>query len=521
MPDRVPRHIFLVLLVVFSLSAPVVLRISVPDGIATSPDSYQYFSVARNMLGGEGYENFRRDPVVYWPPLYPVILAGLWALSDLFSTNLHILNVIGWLNAITFAGIVLASGVLFAQHIRSRALVVIATLAILFGAPEVLVSAYAWSEPLFVLFYIVFMIAFVRYLRTQRSAWLFSAAVIAALAGLQRWVGVFLIAAGSISILVMHGATLRKRIADAALFGIVSGLPVALWMARNLYVAGTIAGTRENTPRTLRVTYRQFYDTLVAWFLPDQFGIGYIIGTLLIGIALLVLAALFVRRHRGRSLTHLRAALPHTMLVLIIIYAAFFIIEGSVYNLSDIDDRFMVPVHTFVLCLAFMGVDGLLARTESRPWLNRAIIAGAALWLAVPIIQLDRSLPTLRVISESAQNTYDSWHESALIEALRDDAPAGRVYTNAPAHLLIHTGILNTRVPKTLAEWDTITGATRAPISVIWFYDIDGCDLQRVYCVDPPYTAADLHAALPFEITTTAADGIVLWLSSAPPPQSP
>ncbi len=52
-------------------------------GAGVSSDSTKYLSVAQNLLAGNGLYDHRGGPLLAWPPLYSIILAGLSLLTGL------------------------------------------------------------------------------------------------------------------------------------------------------------------------------------------------------------------------------------------------------------------------------------------------------------------------------------------------------------------------------------------------------------------------------------------------------
>ena len=77
-------------------------------GAGVSSDSTKYLSVAQNLLAGNGLYDHRGLPLLSWPPLYSILLAGLSLLTggDVF--------VAGWYFNIFLLGLNLfLSGVIF------------------------------------------------------------------------------------------------------------------------------------------------------------------------------------------------------------------------------------------------------------------------------------------------------------------------------------------------------------------------------------------------------------------------
>src|SRR5215211_7081564 len=79
-------------------------------GAGVSSDSTKYLSVAQSLLIGNGLYDHKGAPLLSWPPLYSIILAGLSMLTglDVF--------VAGWYFNVFLMGLnVFLSGVIFAR----------------------------------------------------------------------------------------------------------------------------------------------------------------------------------------------------------------------------------------------------------------------------------------------------------------------------------------------------------------------------------------------------------------------
>ncbi len=77
-------------------------------GAGVASDSVKYLAVAQNLLDGNGLIDHHGSPLLSWPPLYPIFLAGLSFISglDVF--------VVGWYFNIFLLGLnVLLSGIIF------------------------------------------------------------------------------------------------------------------------------------------------------------------------------------------------------------------------------------------------------------------------------------------------------------------------------------------------------------------------------------------------------------------------
>lgn len=126
------------------------------------------------------------------------------------------------------------------------ALIIVASTALRF------VHGYVLAEPMFAVLVLVFAVG------VQRRSWTVMM-VAAALAGLQRYVGVALIPAG-VAALWMMGQ--RGKILA---FVVGAGLPVGLWMARNLVTVGAPMGVRVAGVLSLDESVQATINTILAW----------------------------------------------------------------------------------------------------------------------------------------------------------------------------------------------------------------------------------------------------------------
>lgn len=481
--------------------------ISTPDGASLSPDANNYIAAARNLEAGAGLVRFDGSPFVLWPPLFPALLAILYKVGDLAGLTLHILYLMRWINALTLAAIVALSYRLYADHIRSRALVLVATWAVALAYPLIITGSYVWSEPLFIALCVAFMLRLTRALRREETAVPLGLAALAALACLQRYAGVTLVVAGVLAILLLaRHLPFRKRVWNAGIFGAAAVAPLAVFLARNYHLTGTLTGARRPTARPLRSHINDMYNVLSAWITPDRLGIGYLWAGAITVVLLAVFAVWYYRRPGRRLARYL--SLP--MLLFVVTYTAFTIAGEKMAKLDAVDDRLMAPAYVFVIGLLFMALDQLVTRVQPTRYAAALIIGLAALWLVVPANRLREEFPTQRTISEASAETYHYWHTSPLIRQMQDDPIEGDVYTNAPLHVLVHTGIPARPVPAERAGWASVENKTRGPVYIIWFDTLPYCDYTRRHCIETTYTPGDLSAVEPVR---RAPDGTVYQLT--------
>ena len=172
-------------------------------GAGVSTDAVLQLSTAESLLRGEGFTTYLGEPFVHWPPLYPLLLAGLSALSraDVFA--------VGWVvNVACMGAIVWLGGAWLSRVFEGQAAwAAAASLTLALSVPLLRLSANIGTDPLFIVLFWALVLALERFLRTPTLGWLALSAALAALACLQRVPGLALAAGAALLV----GWALRKH----------------------------------------------------------------------------------------------------------------------------------------------------------------------------------------------------------------------------------------------------------------------------------------------------------------------
>lgn len=497
------RAVFKAGVLLAALLGAALVWISTPGGVGTSPDAWNYFAAARNLLAGEGFTRYTGEPFVLWPPLFPLLVAALLRLGDLAGQNLHLLDALRLVNMVTVAVTVVVANALLRRLLQSTWLALLATLAIALGYPLIYVAALAWSEPLFILLCLGFLVALDRARQTLTLQAVGVAAALAALAGLQRYTGAVLIPLGGLWLLAAPATPFWPRLRRAFSFVVTAALPLALWLVYNQARAGTFTGERNPSARPLHANLRAVYELMLTWLTPESLIPDYrLAGLIAAGVFGGALIALFLRQRR-KVLTTLAALRWLPLALFGVFYAGFVVVSASRVQFDPIDERLLAPFYPAVMALAFVALDRLLGWLRGRRGgrvVRWSAYALAALWLLYPISRLQDNVPTLQDISRASQVTYETWRRSDLMRTVRAHPPAGPVLTNAPLHLLVHTGVPVRAVPETLEGWEALVReAGGRPLTMVWFEPIARCDWGRRHCVSTDYAVETL--AVQFALT--------------------
>ncbi|MGH2830433.1 MAG: hypothetical protein ACRDJM_08100, partial [Actinomycetota bacterium] len=310
---------------VLALIGIIVVLVSTRSGVGVHPDSAVFIGSARSLVEGHGlsvpFDWGLPAPMTLHGPLFPALLGGIGMLG------IDPLAGARWLNALLFAANILLVGYVISRHARG------APYAATFGSFLMLTSVdivglhvSAMSEPTFFLLGLLSLYLLAVYFERPRVLPVAAAAI--ALASLARYAGVMLIVTGLIGILFLGRKAYRERIHDAVVFASVSGLPLGLWVIRNLYMTGDMAA-REMAfhPVTLSHVTSALLNAS-AWFVPLRIpgmqGIARHVLALAVVTALAILSFLVLQKgHRRAGSNFSRQPLAELPFLLVTFIAAY------------------------------------------------------------------------------------------------------------------------------------------------------------------------------------------------------
>ena len=404
-----------------ALGAALALWRGATWGVALHSDSIDYIAAARNLAAGAGLVDFSGNPLVYWPPLYPLLLAAPAVLG------IDPLDAAGPLNAALFGLTIFAAGAWLARRCESRFVAGWATLAL--AASPVLGrwAGWAMTETPFVLLSTLSLISLDAHLRERRTATLVQAASLASLACLTRYAG-FALAAAALPLLALApGAGRSARARDAALYAAIAVAPAAWWSLSD------IAG-RGLHP----VEGADLFAGVSRWLAPGGGPEAAVAAGALLTAAAAWLGLRFAAWASGRGGERDASALAvggFAFASLGLWLAA--MSRGYAFEW----ERYLVPALLPLLLTVALALDRLLGRPlrDGLPWARAAAVA-LLLWLSwLPQWHAD-------AISEAngagRDHGYASprWAESALLAYLREQPCDCLTFTSNPSAYYVHGG---------------------------------------------------------------------------------
>lgn len=403
------RHYRIALFILALLGLSFALLTTSKYGAGVSSDAVRAMSTAEGLMAGKGFTDFTGAPYILWPPLYPLVLAGLS-----YLTHFDIFHSAWYLNLLLFPLNIWLWGILFERIFSGRlAYALFGSAAALISSSTVRIYANVASDPLFVTFMILFFLAGGDYLKTPSRRALWWMFILAGLSMLQRYLGIVLFGVGGLIVLSKEGwRGILKIILPAGL----SFLPSGIWLIVHNYLGyGTIFGGRSYDQMWPLENMSLSMTKILHWFLPYLPGLR----TLLLNPWSVILPLILILALLNlKSKTNWRAWAESLMgiyvwpaLVFAVIYYLLLAFTVNTIDHRDLtSDRYYIIVFPVILVFVFFTIEHLIVPHLSG---NRIIYTGAiacaVLWLVYPIYDLQEYMRKALVQGEpSNYNIYNS-----------------------------------------------------------------------------------------------------------------
>lgn len=419
-------------------------------GPGISTDGARYLSTAQNLIEGRGFFDYLNIPLTQFPPLYSVIIAGISLIS-----GLDVFVAAQVLNILTFGLVIWLTGVFFYRIFPREPLfsyfgstVFATSLSLIIMASNIL------SDLLFLAFTLAFLIAANDMLETGTKRSMLLLGAIAGVSTFQRYAGLALIISGVFLILFLYRKNMTRGILSAGLFGVLSALPILVWVLFHNYLqTGILFGVRlpPDYPGNLQVTIEK----AAHWFLPLTLTNIIPLWTVaLVGILLLVTG------NRPADWKRWATSLlnPHFLpsLIFFILYLGILVFNVSY---SEVRWPFMDRIHIIILpallALVFLTIRELtpsyLRHLETRKLQILSMIF-FLFWLSFPLYNIQKYVKKAYFQGETSEyNMYNIpvLRESGIEEFLTSQSIGSdqKIYSNYEAAAWFLTRKLITKLP--------------------------------------------------------------------------
>jgi len=434
-----PRLNRVLLILIVGLALGGVL-LSTRNGIGTSPDSAVYLGAAANVQQGKGFSvPFGAEldgPLTRFPPLYPLVLAGVGALGIPSS---HAGRVV---SALALAGLVLVVAA-FSPRVATAG--VVGAMLLTVSPPITMIYQMAWSEGLFLLlgFSALLFLAWAIERKDRRWYWASVAAV--ALACLTRYAGIAFLVGAAAGVVLWDGEAATTRLRRAVIYLAVGLLPLLLWMTAVASAGGGIGGRQAGLHAPGQVHLQQTLGTLAGWLTVPveasgwlKLGILCVFGVLVAGVAL---------APDGQG-DRPRASAPpiglRLLAVTLVSYAFFLILVLTLVDANmPLDDRILSPFLVAAIVL--------MAFIFGRALGHRKGLAGVA-FLSIGAIVMLLGARSLALVREGSIHGIGfaraEWRDSETIARIRDLPQGIPVFSDSPEAIYLLTGRAARRWPR-------------------------------------------------------------------------
>jgi hypothetical protein len=404
-------------------------------GAGVSSDAARNLSTADSLLAGRGFVDMLGGPFILWPPLYPLVLAGLSVI-----TKWNTFQSAWYLNLFLYSLNLWLSGWLLYLIFKEKLLyAIIGTLILLLSRSTLRIYANVASEPLFATLILVFFFAAGEYLKSSSRSGLWLMFLAAGLDTLQRYLGVVLIGVAILVVFVKYGF---HGIWQAFLPTLTAILPVGIWtLFHNYPISGTLFGPRDLGAMLPLENISLSLTKVLWWFIPRLSFIDPLLlrPWIILVVFTLILILLNKKTDWSNWLKSLSGRYVWPAVVFSIIY--YFLLAFTVVTADHLDltsDRYYVVILPVVLALLFITFDKLVIshfNLSRRVW-SYSLFGLVMVWFIYPVyslqVYIEQALkqgePTNYNIANSAQ-----FREMSVVKAaqsIMNKDPDAIIYSN-------------------------------------------------------------------------------------------
>ena len=350
------RTHLLILALIAGTGAIFILVCTKKYGTGFSADSVEYMAAAHNLLAGRGFLMSDGEISASWPPLYPMLLALLkfCGLNYIVSTRC--------ICAVTFGLTSFLAGLWVLKYSQRLFLAALCSLAILCSKPLTWVFCYAWSEPIFLVLLMLYFLILPSVIKKPSIKCVVALGVVTAAACLTRYIGGVLFVIVVVLLMINREHSFRKRLTSASVFGIVSVLPLGLWLLRNWVLTDTLTGPRFPSERTLLTNIDLAGKLIASWYLPSQIvnaAPGFVFFCLFSALITMIVAY-NIRRCRKNNQYWLHS--PEVILAsFLVVYTGAILAMLSRIYLLELNDRYLTPLYLAAVLLFLVNFKNIFS----------------------------------------------------------------------------------------------------------------------------------------------------------------
>jgi hypothetical protein len=441
------------------------------SGIGISPDSVTYLSAARNLIQGNGFKSFDNLPVVDFPFAYPFLLTIIS-----FFTRLDPLQFGCVLNGLLFGLLLYISGGIMNGFQNSSGWYKRILLSCILLSPAIQeVYTLLWSETLFLLLIMLFIVGMTNYFRQSTIRWLLISILLCAVACLTRYAGVFLVIAGSGMIFLNRENNWPKRIFHSVLFAILSIIPLLVNIIRNRVLTGFATGPRSKSDTGIWKIMENFGGVLCDWLLLNR-NTGLAIFLTISILLVFALAIGYLQRHKSKY------RFEYVMAFTGLVYCLFMLATAKLTRYEQFTNRLLSPMFIPLLWSLTWWIPGFLSQQSYRlKWIYGLTILILGAWFLK--IQMAADYEYFDGVKDAGVPGYqeDSFVQSEIVKYLKENIrilnPRYEVYSNAGDAFYFITRLPARQLPFNAFPDRVGQYYNMGNTYLVWFNDLDNPEM--------------------------------------------
>lgn len=442
------------------------------SGVGISPDSIMYASTATNIQAHGSLLTFNGKPITFFPVFYPFFLGIVQLISRVDPIQAGAM-----INATLFAAVIFTTGWIMSKFLSHSIIYKWLILIAIILSPGLLeIYTFLWSETLFILETLFFVIAFWHYLKTRSIRSLLFVALISAIACITRYAGVTIIGAGCLMLLLDDQLTVKRKLGYIMLYGSASISLLVANLVLNRLSTGLSTGTRE--PSITPFLQNLYYCGTVFCDWGSLSKATYPYAALLAGFILLALIGIIT----FKTIKHRINSYENIVIAFALVYGLFIVISASISRYERINSRLLSPMFIPLLISCTCWVPDVLRLIQSK---TKYVLAVVAVLLMFAFEYASYQTDYQRYDDESDYGvpgySDDSWNKSEFVQYLKKNRqmfkPGIPIYTDANEAVYLFTGMTSEVVPHKFFQKDVDKFYAQKRFYLIWFENLYNTEL--------------------------------------------
>jgi hypothetical protein len=442
------------------------------SGVGLSPDSIMYASTATNIQAHGSLLTFNKTPLVFFPVFYPFFLGVIQ-----FFSRVDPITAGPVINEFLFAAVIFTSGWIMSKFISHSIVYKWLILIAIILSPGLLeIYSFLWSETLFILEIMIFIIAYWKYEQTHTLKALIIVAVITAISCITRYAGITIVGTGCLLILIDNQLAIRKKIGHIVLYGAISISLLVGNLILNSINTGLSTGTREPSITPFVKNLEYFGTVICDWGSLSKNAYPY--AAALTALVLLALIGILIFKTIKKQVN----SYENIVIAFAIVYGLFIVISASISRYERINNRLIAPMFIPLLIGCTSWVPDVLRLIKTKV---KYVLAGIVIiaMLTFEYFTLQTDLQRYDDENDYGVPGYsdDSWNKSQFVVYLHqhkalfnNDIP---IYTDADEAVYLFTGMSSTLIPHKFFTNKVQQFYQQKHFYLIWFSNLYNTEL--------------------------------------------